>query len=163
MDLYQELLGVIDALSGHGVEYALCGGIAVAVHGYPRFTKDIDLLVRAEDLDAALAAVGDAGFTVQGGRIPFRLGQPDEQIVYRVNKVLGRDVLTLDLILVGAPLEGVWQDRREAEWQDRRVTIVSREGLGKMKRVAGRGQDILDLEKLGLAGDGEGEAEETGP
>ena len=50
MDLHQELVQLIDALEAAGAEYALCGGLALAVHGHPRFTKDIDLLVPAEAL-----------------------------------------------------------------------------------------------------------------
>jgi len=160
MDLYEELLGVVDTLSAHGVQYALCGGIAVAVHGYPRFTKDIDLLIREEDLDATRAAVAECGFTVEGGRIPFRMGQPDEQIVFRINKVSGRELLTLDLILVGEPLKAIWNDRRDAEWENRRICLVSREGLAVMKRRAGRRQDLLDLEKLGFEGKGDSDGSE---
>jgi hypothetical protein len=45
------------------VEYALVGGLAVAVWGAPRATKDIDLLVQPERLDAAMNAVASCGFT----------------------------------------------------------------------------------------------------
>jgi hypothetical protein len=156
MDPYDELLGIIDALSLAGREYAVCGGIALAIHGHPRFTKDIDLLVRGEDLEAIRKAVAARGFTVEGGRIPFGLGRPDERVVYRVSKVAGRDVLTLDLLLVNRTLEEVWADRRVARWQGRDLQVVSREGLVKMKRLAGRDQDMVDLRRLES-----GEAEQT--
>ncbi len=55
MDLYDELMALIDAFADANIDYALCGGIAVAFYGYPRFTKDIDILIRAEDLDRILA------------------------------------------------------------------------------------------------------------
>lgn len=41
VNLVDELRGLLESLNGAGVEYAVCGGIAVAIHGYPRFTKDI--------------------------------------------------------------------------------------------------------------------------
>jgi hypothetical protein len=44
MDLYDELRSLVAALDRQHVDYAICGGIALALHGYPRFTKDIDLL-----------------------------------------------------------------------------------------------------------------------
>ena len=45
MDIQQELRALIVALNGASIEYALCGGLAVAFHGYARFTKDIDILI----------------------------------------------------------------------------------------------------------------------
>jgi hypothetical protein len=53
MNLKDELFLIVETLDRGAVEYALCGGMAVAVHGYVRATKDIDLLIRAEDLDVA--------------------------------------------------------------------------------------------------------------
>ena len=48
MDLYEEFRDLIEVLKHHGVEYAVRGGIAVAIHGYTRFTSGIDLLIRHE-------------------------------------------------------------------------------------------------------------------
>lgn len=45
MNLRDEFLGVLDALTGAGLDHAVCGGFAVAIHGYPRLTQDIDLLI----------------------------------------------------------------------------------------------------------------------
>jgi hypothetical protein len=50
VDLHDELVSLVGALDAAGVDYALIGGLAVAVWGVPRFTQDIDLLVRREDL-----------------------------------------------------------------------------------------------------------------
>ena len=46
MDIQQELRAVIAALNSASIEYALCGGLAVAFHGYARFTKDIDMDIK---------------------------------------------------------------------------------------------------------------------
>jgi hypothetical protein len=54
MNLLDELLRTARALDLASVEHALIGGLAVAVWGAPRATKDIDLLVRREDLDRAV-------------------------------------------------------------------------------------------------------------
>ena len=64
MDLHEELARLVDALADCEVEYALCGGLALAVHGFPRFTKDIDLLVRKEDVEGIVEAARDRGFVV---------------------------------------------------------------------------------------------------
>ena len=117
---------------------------------YSRMTKDIDILIRSEDLARVREVIKTIGFTIPSGRIPFRLGRPDEQIVHRVLKIVDRRTLTLDLMILPPYLEDVWQGRTGVEWQGRRVKIVSREGLAKMKRIAGRKQDIADLDALGV-------------
>ena len=148
MNLYDELIGLIDALEQSGLEYAICGGVALAFHGHPRFTKDIDLLIRAEDLEKIRDAVAGRGFKIEGGRIPFRPGKPDEQIVHRVSKVSGAEILTLDLILVSPVLEKIWRNRGAFSWKGRKVKVLSREGLVEMKRLAGCTQDLADVERL---------------
>lgn len=50
MDLQQELFTVLDALAATGIDHAVCGGFAVAIHGYPRLTRDIDVLIQEADL-----------------------------------------------------------------------------------------------------------------
>lgn len=56
VDLVAELKAVAGALEAADVTWALCGGLAVAVHGAPRATADIDLLVDADHADAAIEA-----------------------------------------------------------------------------------------------------------
>jgi len=159
MDLYGELLALVDALNEADLDYALCGGLAVGIHGYPRFTKDIDLLVRAEDLDRILAVVAPLGFTYQAGPMTFDHGKPTERHVRRVSKAGEDDLLTLDLILVEPAFQGTWEDRDLFSWQGRQLQVVSAVGLAQMKRLAGRPQDLLDLEKLGH---GEGAGDDGG-
>jgi hypothetical protein len=55
MELAGELYQLADALESHGLQYAVCGGLAVAIHGRPRLTVDIDLLIAAEDVMRAAA------------------------------------------------------------------------------------------------------------
>jgi hypothetical protein len=51
VSLYDELKALVAALNEEGVPYALCGGLAMAVHGFVRATEDIDLLVRPSDVE----------------------------------------------------------------------------------------------------------------
>lgn len=150
MDLIGEFGRVIDALANAGVEYAVCGGLAVALHGHVRATRDIDLLIPAEQKDKAMAALRDAGFTLAAGPIPFSAGMPQARTLYRASKVEGTELLTVDLLLVSPVFADVWASREEFVWQGRKVSAVSLAGLGKMKRLAHRAQDLADLESLGL-------------
>jgi len=148
VNLVDELLGLVESLNGAGVEYAVCGGIAVAIHGYPRFTKDIDLLIRASDLDRVRTAAKPRGFVLEGGRLCFGAGTQKEREVFRLSKADGPELLTLDLLLAGPALEEVWNSRQRVEWRGQRVWVVSRDGLVRMKRMAGRLQDLADVEHL---------------
>lgn len=150
MDLYEELLSLIDALTNAGLDYALCGGIAVAFHGYPRFTKDIDVLIQSEDVDRVMEVLKEQGFGFPAEPMTFGKETPYEQVIQRVSKIEGQDILTLDLLILNPVLQDVWQEREIFEWQQRQVQVVSAEGLAKMKRLAGRDQDLLDLKMLGF-------------
>lgn len=150
MDLQTELFLIIDALDEERIDYAVCDGIAVVIHGYPRLTRDIGILIRPEDLDRVKIAVSPAGYTIASGIIPFDVGQPGERQLFRLTKVEGTDHLILDLLLVGPSLESAWTTREEHRIDERVVHVVSRDGLATMKRAAGRPQDIEDLKQLGL-------------
>lgn len=153
MNLKEELLGVVGALNRAAVSYALCGGMAVVLHGHPRLTRNIDLLVRPEDLPAAKAALATVGFTIEAGTIPFDLGKPHQREVCRISKAVGTDLITLDLLLLPEFLEEVWTSRETYQVEGAQVTVVSRRGLVQMKKAAGRPQDLGDVAAL------EGEAE----
>ncbi|MBA7590082.1 2-methoxy-6-polyprenyl-1,4-benzoquinol methylase, mitochondrial [subsurface metagenome] len=57
-------MGVVRTLNGSGVPYALCGGMAVVLHGYPRLTRDIDLLIQPGDLSGARDALAGIGLWI---------------------------------------------------------------------------------------------------
>jgi hypothetical protein len=87
----------------------------------------------------------------------LRAGTPREiQRVSKLDPETGA-LLPLDLIVVNAELEQVWATRTILRAGERRMTVVSREGLATMKRIAGRPQDLVDLARLeGTADDDPG-------
>ena len=150
MDLHQELFSLTAALSKAGVPYAICGGLAVALHGYPRFTQDIDLLILSEDESRTLAVAEMLGFIIRAGRLPIGVGEPIEREIVRVSKVVNREIVTLDLLIVNATIQSAWDSRMDLELHGFRVSAVSRDGLKLLKILGGRRQDLLDLEQLGM-------------
>lgn len=150
IDLYTEFYALSDALTAENVPYAVCGGIAVAIHGYPRFTSDIDLLILASDANRVLEIVESRGYNLYAGRMPMGDGIGSDWEIVRVSKVAGDDLLPLDLLLVGPQIQQVWDTRIMSLVNGRNIPIVSREGLKQLKLLAGRKQDLLDLEQLGL-------------
>ena len=136
---------MIAALNSASIEYALCGGLAVAFHGYARFTKDIDILIANESLAAALKVAERAGFLDSSGRIPF----PNLDL-YRVLKTEGTDYLMLDWMVLSNKEDPVWTQKMWFDWEGLPICVVSGEGLVAMKRRAGRDQDLLDIKMLGF-------------
>lgn len=149
-DLVATLDAVVAALGDAAVPYALCGGLAVNLHGHVRATRDIDLLVERGDLGRARAALRPLGFTLDAGPIPFAIGTPRERELHRVSRVDQGVLTTVDLLVVTPVLAPAWASRVCARWRGHDIWAVSLEGLGQMKRLAARTQDIADLEALGL-------------
>ncbi len=143
LDLFEEFIALTRALDAVGVLYAACGGIALAVHGLPRFTAAIELLVPRDAIDRANDIAAGQRFVAE---LPARFGAELE--THRSLKVAGKDLLMLDLLVVTEALEAVWNAREQLALTTGSVWTVSRQGLVQMKLDAGRPQDLLDIAKL---------------
>ena len=148
MNIHDEFLAVVNALERANIQYAVCGGLAVALHGFPRHTKDIDIIIQETDLEVVKQVVAIIGFDIESGLIRFKTGQPNEERVFRVVKIEGTEYLMLDLILVTPALNAIWSDRERFLLGEQQVTVVSKQGLISMKRLAGRPIDLLDVSHL---------------
>lgn len=147
-DIAEELKSIAVALNEAHMEYALCGGLALAIHGFPRATEDIDILIRESDLDRIVAILCEKGFTVSAGIIPFRVGKEQRLTIHRVSKLGADDTLTIDLAIIPQFMEDIWQSRQTIRADDYEISVVSLDGLKKMKRMSGRPQDLVDVERL---------------
>jgi hypothetical protein len=143
--LEAELRELVRLFNEEKVSYALCGGLAVGIHGYPRFTQDIDFLIPAESLDQARAVAAKAGFRDESGRIPFA-----DSNVYRIVKFEGAEFRMLDLLVPKRLDTLAWTQREWFDWNGLPICVVSAEGLVEMKRAAGRDVDLLDIKNLGF-------------
>jgi nucleotidyltransferase AbiEii toxin of type IV toxin-antitoxin system len=141
IDLAEEFEAVISALAEHGIEYAVCGGLAMAIHGFPRATVDIDLLIPAEAEERVYAAVEPLGFRIRANPMHFE--------IRRISKIdPAGDTLMLDLLLVTPAFENVWRDRRTIESDFGPISVVSREGLIELKSGRMSGVDQDDIKRL---------------
>lgn len=149
--LYDELKVIIDALDREKIDYALCGGIAMAIHGKPRTTIDIDMLILSDSLPQVLEIAEQHGYTVRGRDLNF-----DAIQIRRVSKIDGpaRNVLTLDFILVTDAIRGIWDARVNASLEGGKLSVVSKEGLITLKTISGRPQDLADISALTEEADG---------
>jgi len=146
MPLAKDLREFIALLNSQGVEYLIVGAHALAFHGRPRYTGDLDVLVRvsvenASRLEKAVHAFGfsPAGISAADFLAPGRVIQ------------LGRAPLRIDLLtsITGVEFEEAWKRRVAAELDHLPVYFLDRESLIRNKRATGRAQDVADLEALG--------------
>lgn len=137
-------MSLVTALDDAGIDYALVGGLAVAVWGAPRATKDIDVLVLPSALASALATLEARGFDLPAAPMTFS----DGMTVQRVSRIEGRELLTVDLLVVNETLTEIWSSRRRLETDGGPIWVISRDALIQMKAGAGRPQDIADIERL---------------
>jgi hypothetical protein len=152
-DVYAEFVAVVRALDAAGIEYALCGALALAVHGVPRATKDIDLIARKSDSGGIREVARSIGFTFEALPMEFA-GSGIE--VQRFTKLVDGRPLMLDVLWLNPKLQQVWDERERVPWQEGTLTVVSRAGLIVLKTTAGRPQDLVDIQNL-LAAEGDRE------
>ena|SRR5687768_11487678 len=145
--LLDEFRTITEALNAAGIDYAVCGGWAMAIHGLPRSTIDIDLLILGDDLDRAWELAGHHGYDVEGLPLHFADGAIE---IRRISKVDSgsKTLFTLDFLLVTPELYEVWYRRELVEWEEGKTWAVSKAGLIELKKISGRDQDLLDIKEL---------------
>ncbi len=136
---------MLSALSGEGAEYLLVGAHALAVHGHPRATRDIDIWIgtAGENPARVWRALERFGAPLSDFS-PDDLGQPD--LVFQVGVPPRRiDLLTS---LDGVQFSTAWPARVEVDLDGLTVFVISRTDLIATKRASGRPQDLADLGAL---------------
>lgn len=146
-DLYYEFRLLIAALDEHKIDYALCGGLAMAVYDRARATVDIDVLILSESLDLVIPIATKLGYEIRGLDMTFSDGAIEIRRVSKIDRASGQ-VLSLDLLLVTPAIQGVWNSRVEADWDGGTLSVVSRQGLISLKRLRGSPQDTADIVAL---------------
>lgn len=144
--LLQELAEIISVLNHNEIEYAVCGGLALTIHGFPRATFDIDVLIKSDSLEKAYALAAEKGYDIKGLDMSFKERAVE---IRRFSKIDDDgEVLSLDLLLVTPQVDDVWETREKLVWENQDLWIVSREGLIKMKQLAGRAKDLIDIDRI---------------
>jgi hypothetical protein len=142
----QDFLDLLRAFIDRDVRFLIVGAYALAVHGRPRATGDLDVWVDAtpenaakvmsalEQFGAPTAQVRAEDFSRPG--IVFQMGLPPVRI----------DVLTE---LSGVTFSEAWSTRTQAAFGPMTVDVIGREAFLKNKRATGRARDLGDIESLG--------------
>lgn len=147
-----DLAGVVADANEAELPYVVIGGFAVIAHGYFRATKDSDLLV--PDGPEADAAIGRFLDLAEALRFPDgkKLSADDIRSAHHLRVDSRHGVI--DIMRGGLPpldYDTVSKRAIDATWRDSKFRVAALQSLVGFKRLAGRGQDRLDLEKLEIA------------
>ena len=143
--LNQDFKEFIQSLNDNHVRYLVVGGYAVAFHGHPRYTKDIDIWIEMnpENATQVVKALDQFGFGSLGLKEADFL-VPDQiiQLGYPPNRI---DLLST---LSGVDFATCYASRVQVEVDKVLVNFIDLENLKKNKKASGRHQDLADLENL---------------
>jgi len=143
--LNQDFKEFIRSLNDNHVRYLVIGAYAVALHGYPRYTKDIDIWIDMTPENAAsmVSALAQFGFAALGLKdADFLVPEQIIQLGYPPNRI---DLITTP---PGVDFKTCYASRLRVEIDDVIVDFIDLENLRKNKQAAGRLQDLADLENL---------------
>lgn len=146
MELAPDFDEFFGSLIAHEVEFLVVGAYALAFHGAPRFTGDIDLLVRptAENAGRLLAALRAFGF-------PTSTLQADDLI--HPDRILQMGVEPVQIhvmsAITGVTWDEAWGGREVGACGSHQLPFVGRREFVLNKRATGRLKDLADIEALG--------------
>ena len=119
----------------------------MAIHGAPRATIDIDLMVQSGDLERAWETAESLGYNVEGLPLNFDDGAIQIRRISKLEPEHKR-LITVDFLLVTDRTRQVWANRETVTWINGTISTVSREGLIELKQLSARPQDLVDIERL---------------
>jgi hypothetical protein len=146
MEVQRDFKKLFALFNKHKVEYVIVGGYALAFHGAPRYTGDIDILIHPDTANAhrILEAIDEFGF----GSVDLTAAdfQKPQNVIQ-----LGVPPVRVDIItsLTGVSWEDACTGRIQGKYGDIPVHYIGREQFISNKRAVGRKKDLADLEALG--------------
>jgi len=139
---FREFLRLLNA---NRVEYLLIGGYAVAYHGYPRSTADMEIWIAARPDNAAKVVAAYRAYGIEDPAISTELFLKEDQIIR-----MGIPPMRLEVItgISGVRFDACFAAGVSDEWDGVPVRIIALEHLKINKKATGRHKDLDDLENL---------------
>jgi predicted nucleotidyltransferase len=141
----QDFKEFIESLNDNQVRYLVVGGYAVAFHGHPRYTKDLDIWIdrSPDNIKSLIMALAQFGFASLGLKEEDFM-EPDQvvQLGYPPNRI---DIITT---VSGVDFPSCYPRRKEVEINGVMVKFINLDDLRKNKKAASRLQDLADLKNL---------------
>jgi len=147
--MLQRLPDVFKSLQSHGVRYVVIGGVAAVLHGVPRATFDLGILIERtrENAENLLKALLAADLETAS------LISPENVLANEIT--VFNDLVRIDVqtSTPGLAFDTAWKNRITLEYQGQPLLVASRQDLIASKTAAGRDIDLQDVRALAAAGD----------
>ncbi|MHC4216185.1 MAG: nucleotidyl transferase AbiEii/AbiGii toxin family protein [Planctomycetota bacterium] len=143
MEIQKDFKELLELLNAKKVEYLIVGGYALAFHGAPRFTGDIDLLVKPDLQNAKriLSALEEFGFgSLNLSQVDFT--SPDNVIQ------LGNPPVRVDIMTSITAIDWAQTSKVQGNYGNTTAYFISKEDFIANKRALGRKKDLADIEAL---------------
>ena len=146
MDLYNEFFRIMGEFNSRGLKYAIVGGIAMAFHESPRFTRDIDILVLPEDIKEITEITNSLGYLESSSPWKFK---DTNLILHRFVKTVAEDHLLLDILVSNEDrYKKIIENSVSTESHEGIIRIARKSDLIWMKKLRNSDQDKVDIRKL---------------
>jgi len=144
--MLNRLQGVFRSFQEHDVKYVVIGGIASILHGVPRATFDLDILIEvtSENARRLLAALLDAGLGTAA------LTTVEDVLANEITIFRDRVRVDVQTSTPGITFNDAWQRRKTLSYHGQKFFILSKQDLIASKRAAGRDVDMEDVRLLDL-------------
>ena len=145
--MLNRLKGVFRSFEERDVKYVVIGGIAAVLHGVPRATFDLDILIEATSDNAArlLEALSAAGFGTSA------LTTPEDLLAHEITVFQDWVRIDAQTRTPGLDFAAAWQHKIAMEYEGQRFFVTSRADLIASKRASGRDVDLEDVRLLEAA------------
>lgn len=156
--MLNRLQGVFRSFQRHDVKYVVIGGIAAILHGVPRATFDLDILIEAtpDNAQRLLDALLDAGLGTAA------LTSPGDVLANEITVFKDRMRVDVQTSTPGLRFAEAWSHRKTVAYQGQEFFILAKEDLIRAKRAAGRPVDLEDVRLLELPGADDAEPASAG-
>jgi hypothetical protein len=145
MNIQQDFEELLRLLEEHKIEYLIIGGYAVAFHGYPRFTKDIDIFYNITPANIRKLQKGLLEFGFTSKDIPVEIFNIKGNII-----TFGIEPVRVDIVneISGVEFKEAWKKKVRGKYGNVEVNFIGKTDLIKNKNSTSRLQDKADAEKL---------------
>ena len=149
--MLNQLKGVFSSFQKYDVKYLVIGGIASVLHGVPRATFDLDILIEATPDNARrlLESLTEAGLGTAA------LITSEDLLAHEITIFKDRVRIDVQTSTPGIQFDDAWNNRLRMDYQGQQFFILAKDDLIASKRAAGRDVDLEDVRLLELSTDGD--------
>lgn len=145
ISLENDFIDFLKLCNLYEVKYLVIGGYAVSIHGYPRSTKDLDVLIKLseENAEKMKKVINDFGFASLNLTI-------EDFMKHDFVTQLGHEPIRIDILndINGLDYDEAWKNRIMVNYEGVEISFIGYHELLKIKAIAGRPQDLADINKL---------------